>query len=241
MVILLLVLESSENRPPELSGLKSSWLREDAYQVRFDLELHLRESEEGLQGLFVYRTDLFNASSIARMAKHYQTLLDAIAENPDCPVGDYPLLTEAERRQLTTDFNATTRDYPRDKCVHALFEEQVSRTPDQIAVVFGEQQLTYRELNERSNQLARHLRDLGVGPDVLVGICLQRSLEMLVGILGILKAGGAYVPLDPSSPAQRMKRLLDGRPTGWVNVCKTGPMAGWTTGWLGGWLDVYAA
>ena len=112
------------------------------------------------------------------------------------------LLPEAELRKILVDWNQTEQDFPRDKGLHELFEEQVERTPEAIAVVFGNLQLTYRELNAQANQLARHLRKLGVGPDTLVGICVERSMEMVIGLMGILKAGGAYVPLDPEYPRE---------------------------------------
>src|SRR5207248_74364 len=114
-----------------------------------------------------------------------------------------------ERQQLLVDWNATQAAYPKDKCIHLLFEAQVERTPEAVAVVFDRQQLTYRELNQRANQLAHYLQKLSVGPDVLVGICVERSLEMVVGLLGILKAGGAYVPLDPTYPSERIAFMLE--------------------------------
>jgi len=116
--------------------------------------------------------------------------------------------SDDDRRALAA-WNATASDYPRDKCMHQLFEEQVERTPDAVALAFGRESLTYRELNERANRLARHLQKLGVGPDSLVGICLNRSLEMIVGVLGTLKAGGAYVPLDPAYPEKRLSAMLE--------------------------------
>ena len=125
-----------------------------------------------------------------------------------------PLLTEAERHQLLVEWNNTATDYPKDQCIHQLFEAQVERTPDAVALIFEQQCLTYRELNQRANRLAHYLRQLGVGPEVLVGICMERSLEMVVGLLGILKAGGAYVPLDPAYPKQRLASMLeDAQPT----------------------------
>ena len=131
-----------------------------------------------------------------------------LVSNRQAPEAVAPVLTEAERHKLLVEWNRTERDYPRDKCVHQLFEEQVERTPEAVAVVFEGQSLTYRELNARANRLAQHLRTLGVGPEVLVGLCVERSLEMVVGLLGILKAGGAYLPLDPALPHQRLAFLL---------------------------------
>ncbi len=151
---------------------------------------------------------MFDAVTIARMAGHWQTLLEGIVADPKQRLSDLPLLTEADRQQLLVEWNDTRRAYPRDQCIHELFEGQVERTPDAVAVVFENSQLTYRELNQRANQLARHLQALGVGPEVLVGICMERSLEMMIALLGTLKAGGAYVPLDPTYPRDRLAFML---------------------------------
>jgi hypothetical protein len=145
---------------------------------------------------------------IERMSQHLHNIFCVIATNPHQAIADISLLDDLEYQQLIYEWNDTATDYPKDKCIHQLFEEQVNRTPDAIAIVFEEQSLTYRELNERANQLAYHLQTLGVQPEVLVGICVERSLEMLVGLLGILKAGGAYVPLDPSYPSERLSYML---------------------------------
>jgi amino acid adenylation domain-containing protein len=143
------------------------------------------------------------------MASSYQTLLKSILTNPEERVSALPLLTQAERHQLLVEWNDTKVEYPFDKCIHQLFEEQVELTPDSEAVLFEDKKLTYRELNQRANCLAHHLRTQGVGPEVLVGICVERSLEMVVGLLGILKAGGAYVPLDPAYPKERLAFMLE--------------------------------
>ena len=174
----------------------------------FDLHLDLTETDSGLEGYWEYNTDLFDRSTIERMSKHFQTLLEAIATNPEQQVSQLPLLTPAERHQLLTEWNQTQRDYPQEQYIHQLFEEQVKKTPDAVAIVFEDQQLTYRELNCKANRLANYLRSLGVEPEVLVGICVERSLEMVVGLLGILKAGGAYVPLDPHYPKERLCYML---------------------------------
>ena len=156
-----------------------------------------------------YATDLFDRETIERLAGNFKTLLEGVAADAERPISELPLLSEAERRQLLEEWNATEAEYPREKCLHELFEEQVERTPDAAAVAFEEQSLTYRELDRRANRLARRLQTLGVGPEARVGICVERSLEMVVGLLGILKAGGAYVPLDPSYPAERLRFMLD--------------------------------
>jgi non-ribosomal peptide synthetase component F len=161
-----------------------------------------------LVGVWEYNTDLFDTGTIERMTGHFVTLLEGIVANPLERISQLPLLTAVEQQQLLIEWNDTQVDYPQDKCIHQLFEEQCLRTPDAVAVVFENQQLTYHELNCRANQLAHYLQSLGVGADVLVGLCVERSLEMIVGILGILKAGGAYVPLDPEYPQNRIQFML---------------------------------
>ena len=173
----------------------------------FDLTLTMFDTGAGLKGSLTYNTDLFEESTIARMVGHYQTLLEGVALNPEQRLAELPLLTESERHQLLVEWNDTQTNYPQEKCIHQLFEAQAARTPDAVAVVF-EEPLTYRELNERANQLAHYLQNRGVGSEVLVGICVERSLEMFVGLLGILKAGGAYVPLDPAYPQERLAYML---------------------------------
>lgn len=150
----------------------------------------------------------FDRATITRMLGHFQTLLQGMVTNPKMFLKDLPLLTETEEHQLLVEWNDTWAEYPRNVCIHQLFEAQVERTPDAVAVVFDNEQLTYQQLNSRANQLARYLQKLGVGPEVLVGICVDRSLEMVVGLLGILKAGGAYLPLDPTYPKERLTFML---------------------------------
>ncbi len=177
--------------------------------TKFDLSLELDDRPEGLISCFEYSTDLFDEATIARMAGHWQTLLEGVAADPAQRIATLPLLTQAERHQELVEWNATGAVYPQDQCIHQLFESQAERTPEAVAVVFENEQLTYRELNRRANQLAHYLCDLGVGPEVLVGICVERSLDMVVGLLGILKAGGAYVPLDPAFPSERLAFMLE--------------------------------
>ncbi|MBG1243496.1 non-ribosomal peptide synthetase [Nostoc sp. NZL] len=155
-----------------------------------------------------YDCQRFDADTITRMLGHFGTLLEEMVANPEKRLKDLQLLTQGERHQLLIEWNDTQVNYPQDKCIHQLFEEQVERSPDAIAVVFEDQQLSYRELNQRANQLAHHLQKLGVRPEVLVGICIERSLEMVIGLLGILKAGGAYVPIDPAYPQERLTFFL---------------------------------
>ncbi len=177
--------------------------------VRFDLEVHYWEVSGGLEGIWNYSADLFDAGTITRIAQNFQTLLQAVVTNQEARIAELPLLTTAQRHQLLVEWNNTQVDYSFDRCIHQLFEKQVKRTPDAVAVVFGNQQLTYQQLNTRANQLAHYLRSLGVGADVLVGLCVERSLEMLIGLLGILKAGGAYVPLDPDYPTERLSFMVE--------------------------------
>jgi len=177
--------------------------------LEIDLQLQILDRPEGLAAHFTYSTDLFEAATIVRMAGHLRKLLDGIVENPDETVWRLPLLTNAERNRLVIEWNNTGMEYPRERCVHQLFEKQAARTPNATAVVFGKESLTYGELERRANQLANHLVNLGACPDSLVAICVERSLEMVVGLLGILKAGAAYVPLDPAYPRDRIGFMLE--------------------------------
>src|SRR5262249_39932387 len=153
-------------------------------------------------------TSLFDSATIARMLTHFQTLLEGIVVNPDKRICDLPILTEAEKHRLLVEWNDTNVDYPKDKCIPELFAAQAEKSPDAIAIIFQEKQLTYRELNQRANQLAHYLKRAGVGREVRVGICMERSLELIVGLVGILKAGGVYVPLDPDYPKERLAFIL---------------------------------
>jgi amino acid adenylation domain-containing protein len=194
----------------ELPGLTAQDFEIASGIARCDLHLYLAvESETTLRGWLSYNTDLFDASTIKRMAEHFEMIVEAMVANPNQRIATLPILTEAERHQLLVEWNSTEKDYPHNKCIPQLFEEQVERTPDAVAVVFEEQELTYGELNARANQLSRYLRKHGVAPDVLVGILMERSIDMVVALLGILKAGGAYVPLDPGFPKDRLAFMLE--------------------------------
>jgi amino acid adenylation domain-containing protein/non-ribosomal peptide synthase protein (TIGR01720 family) len=248
----MFVLQNAPLEPLALPGIRLSTLLLESTTAKFDLTLSLTERPQGPMCKLEYRSDLFEAPTIIRMLRHFQTLLEAIVAHPAARLASLPLLTTAERQQLLVEWNATTveigdqgpgvRSRIADTCLHTLFEGQVARTPDAIAVTFdqvtrdepitvwgsgAEDQngavptsdpwslnpdplhVTYAELNRRAHQLARHLRHLGVGPEVRVGICLERSMELVIGLLGILKAGGAYLPLDPSYPAERLRFMLD--------------------------------
>ena len=193
----------------ELPGLTLTPLAAKDVAARFDLTLSVRQTETELEGVLVYKTDIFDATTIMRMGEHFQQLLGAIVTNPQQSIAEFSLLTEQERHQILAEWNDTVVEYPKDKCIHQLFEEQVEKNPDAIAVVFAQQQLTYQQLNAKANQLAHYLQSLGVKPETLVGICINRSVEMMVGLLGILKAGGAYVPLEPSYPTERLAYMLE--------------------------------
>ena len=209
------IMLSFQNLPREGDELKwagltrRSFSLDDTRASAFDLTLYIWDTSKGLQGNVEYNADLFDESSIIRLLGHFEVLLEGIVANPGLKLSALPLLTAAEHEQILVEWNDTKAEYSQEKCIHELFEEQVKRTPDAVAAVFGAQQLSYQELNERSNQLAHYLRSLGVGPDVLVMICVGRSLEMVVGLLGILKAGGAYVPLDPAYPTERLAYMLE--------------------------------
>jgi amino acid adenylation domain-containing protein len=204
----IFTLRNTPTALPEISGLKIREVDIDGRTAKYDLALLLMEEAGRLQGWLEYNTDLFEVATIRRLLGHYQTLLEGIVADPDRRLANLPLLTDAERQQLLIDWNRTKADYPKEACIHHLLEAQVECTPEAVAVVFAEQQLNYRELNTRANQLAHYLRGLGVGPETRVGLCLERSVEMVVGLLGILKAGAAYVPLDPHSPKERLAFLL---------------------------------
>src|SRR4028118_1518807 len=192
----------------DLHEITVSSLPVETGTAKFDLALSIENTPSGLITEWEYNSDLFDDLTIARMAGNFQTLLTATVANPQQPISRLPLLTEIEQHQLLVEWNNTTKEYPRDKCIHELFQQQVTKTPDAVAVEFDGEQLTYQELNQRANQLAHHLITLGVSPEVLVGLCVERSPLMLIGLLAILKAGGAYVPLDPAYPAERLAYML---------------------------------
>ncbi|HVG58805.1 MAG TPA: amino acid adenylation domain-containing protein, partial [Hyalangium sp.] len=203
-------LTMQNNPMPQLSlpGLKLVGLEGDSGTGQFELRLELWDMPEGLRSWWVYSTELFEPATISRMGKHLQTLLEAIVRDPAQRISEVALLPASEHQQLTQQWNDTRADFPTDACIHHLFERQVEKSPDAPAVSFGSSQWSYRELNRRSNQLAHHLRLLGVGPEVKVGLCVERSLDMVVGILGILKAGGAYIPLDAAYPQERLAFMM---------------------------------
>lgn len=202
-------LQNTMQQSAEMPGLSIGSVEGENTVSKFDLALHLQEQETGLlTGVFEYNTDLFEQNTIVRLADHYLTLLQGIVNRPQARLSELRLLPEAEEQQILVNWNDTKADYPQVRCLHQLFEEQVGKTPNAVAAVFGDRSLSYAELNGRANQLAHFLRSKGVGADVLVGLCVERSLEMVIGLLGILKAGGAYVPLDPDYPHERLLYMM---------------------------------
>jgi len=205
------VIFSMQNAPTatlEFSGLRVLPWGVESGRTRFDLEAHIWEKETELVCTFIYNCDLFEPQTIKRMLGNFETLLEEVVVHPEQRVSEVELLKPEERSQLLVDWNRTATDYPR-RCLQQLFEEQMEHSSESIALVFQDQKVTYGELNRRANQLAHYLGKQGVGPEVMVGICMERSIEMIVGLLGILKAGGAYVSLDPSYPSQRLSFMLE--------------------------------
>ncbi|WP_369981521.1 amino acid adenylation domain-containing protein [Xanthomonas bundabergensis] len=203
---------SLNNTPSEgalqLPGLALAPVETGTPSAQFDLSLSLSETPDGLSGALVYAADLFERASMERLLGHWQTLLAAMMAETALPVSRLPLLSADERAQVLHGFNATSMDYPQDTPIHALFQAQAAQQPQAIALECGDQRLSYGALNARANQLAHRLIALGVRPDDRVAICMPRSVDMVVGLLGILKAGGAYVPLDPAYPAERLAYML---------------------------------
>jgi amino acid adenylation domain-containing protein len=208
LVQVVLAFHNEPELAAKLSGLSLAPIEIESNLAKFDLTFHLRVIPQGLEVASEYDTDLFDKETIARMLGHLQTLLEGIVADPERRLSRLPLLTEAEQRRLLVEWNDAGIDYSQDKCIHELFEAQVERSPEAVAVVFEHQQLTYRELDRRANQLAGRLQKMGVGPEILVGLYMERCAEIVVAILAVLKAGGAYVPIDPSYPRERVAFLL---------------------------------
>lgn len=205
----MFVLQNRQAQAMELPGLKITPLEFDAGTSRFDISVDALEQDDALHLYFEYNTDLFDAASIRRMQEHYQLLMEAMIAHPEARISKLGMLTSWERRQLTDQKDATRLSYAREMCVDEWVERQAGETPEAVAVVFGEEQVTYRELSVRSNRLAQRLRTLGVGPGSLVGVCLDRGVDLVVAPLAVWKAGGAYVPLDPEYPRQRLAFMLE--------------------------------
>ncbi|WP_448724800.1 non-ribosomal peptide synthase/polyketide synthase [Pseudomonas farris] len=201
--------EAASTLAESLPGIDLENLSWEHRTAQFDLTLDTSDNPQGLHASLTYATDVFEPSTIKRMGRHWLNLLRGLVEDINRPVGQLAVLDDQERQLTVVDWNATAVDYPLHRSVHALIEEQVGQTPDACALVFAEQRLSYAELNGRANQLAHVLIEQGVGPDVLVGIAVERSVEMVVGLLAILKAGGAYLPLDPEYPQERLAYMFE--------------------------------
>ena len=201
--------QSAGMAAPEFSSLALNPVAIDAGTSKFDLSLTLIDTGQSLLGSLQYNTDIFLTETAARIESHFKRLLEQIVENPDASISTPSLLTEGERRQILEEWSGAHTCAPQEATIQELFERQAELAPDAIALMFADIELSYGELNRRSNQLAHHLIALGVGPEVPVALCMERSLEMVVGLLGILKAGGFYVPLDPAYPLERLSFILD--------------------------------
>jgi amino acid adenylation domain-containing protein len=208
MFQVMFALQNYPRHAIKLPGLVVEPVDIEKGTAKFELTLSASEEQDGLGFLVEYNADLFENRTVERMLGHFANLLEAIVTNPEVRISDLPLLNAAERDQLLLEWNKTAADTRQDVCVQQLFEEQAARTPDAVAVVFEKQQLTYRELDNRANQLAHYLKKHSVGPDEPVGICLEPSLDLVVGLLGIIKAGGVYLPLDPALPQDRLSFIL---------------------------------
>ncbi|HLZ61772.1 MAG TPA: amino acid adenylation domain-containing protein [Ktedonosporobacter sp.] len=193
----------------EISNLGLRLLNIDNGMAKFDLTLFMRDEKESLAGTFEYNTDIFETSTIASLSEHLCVLLRGIISAPETMLGDLPLLTDLERDQLLVMWNNSYIPYPADRCVHELFEDQVVRSPNSVAVSYDDEQITFHELNRRANQLAHALQTMQIGPEMVVGVALERSLDLIIGLLGILKTGGAYLPLDLAYPRERLAFLLE--------------------------------
>ncbi|BCL83211.1 non-ribosomal peptide synthetase [Ktedonobacteria bacterium brp13] len=205
----MFVLQETATEQREVAGLRTGMVSAEHNSSKFDLTLSAIQTAQGLCCYLEYNTDLFESKTIDRLLEHWQILLTGIVQTPQARLSDLPLLSTHERELLLGQWNDTVEDLSQVLCLHQLFEKQVRQTPDAVALVFEEQMLTYADLNRRANQLAHYLRRQGVGPDRLVGLCMERSMEMVIGILAVLKAGGAYVPIDPAYPAERQAFMLD--------------------------------
>jgi amino acid adenylation domain-containing protein len=205
----MMVLQNAGRRALEIGGLKVSGVEEVTGIAKFDLTLDLAEGREEIVGSLEYSEDLFERESIRRMARHYERVVGELVRDAEQRIGEIGLLSEVERRQVVEEWNETEREYGETRLVHEMFAEQAERSPEAVALICGEEQVSYCELNERADRLAHYLRRLGVGPEVRVGVCLERSLEMVVGLLGVLKAGGAYLPLDSECPEERLAWMVE--------------------------------
>ncbi len=220
LVQVLFVLQNVPRSEFQLKGVEAERISIHNGGAKFDLVASLVDDPDGLRGRFTYRTDLFDPSTIERLVRAFERLLEAVAASPDAPLEQISLVSDDDARMLS-EWNDTTRDYPQEVRIPDLFERQVERTPDAVALIDGSQCYSYRELNERANRLGHYLRDRGVGSDVLVALAVERSSDLIVAMLGVLKAGGAYLPLDLRSPPARLRRVLAATRAKWA-ICGRG-------------------
>jgi len=204
----MFVLQNAPMKSLEMEGLTFESIQIKSGTAKFDLSLVVVESENDLSAVIEYNTDLFYAGTIERMFDHFEFLLENIIANPEQSIATIPLIKADESHQILYEWNETKADFPSDKCMHQWFESLAEQNPDAIALTFAGQKLTYGEFNRRANQMARYLQNIGVGKEDLVGICMERSIEMMIGIMGTLKAGGAFIPLDPAYPTDRLDYMI---------------------------------
>jgi amino acid adenylation domain-containing protein len=208
-VTVMFFVEQVSSGALRLPGLEVEFIDHGNATAKFDLTLAVNDNGSDLTAVAQYNRELYEDATVARFLEHYSRILESVVEQPTLEIGQLPLLNQAERRQLLVEWNITRTEYPRNRGVHELFEEQARKTPEAIALSFGNGSMTYRELNARANQLAHYLHAAGLEPRSRVAVCGERSPEMIVGLLGVLKAGGAYASLDPSLPSQRLMLLLE--------------------------------
>ena len=212
----MFILQNMPLAAQELAGITITQVAIENSTAKFDLSLCLQETAQGLTGFIEFNTDLFESSTIERLSAHFQYVLEMMVADPQQDITAFSLLSQRERQQQLIEWNATATAYPTNQCFPALFEAQVERTPNATAVLYQQGSLTYRQLNERANRLAHHLRSLGVGPDTLVGLLAERGIDLLTAILAVFKAGGAYLPLDPHHPPARMRHVIEHSHTAFV-------------------------
>ncbi|HEX2270161.1 MAG TPA: condensation domain-containing protein, partial [Pyrinomonadaceae bacterium] len=204
----MFVLQNAPRESLQLAGQRITLMKRESGTAKFDLIVSVVEGEEELSGVIEYRQELFEEETMVRLAKHYEQLLREMVADPAQKISRLRMLSAAEERQLVREWNETEREYPQEICIHELIARQAALTPEAIAVIAEGEEVSYGELDQRANQVANHLQTLGVGPEVVVGICVERSVAMVVGLLGILKAGGAYLPLDAEYPRERLEYMI---------------------------------
>jgi non-ribosomal peptide synthetase component F len=211
----MFVMQNMPFDSDELARLGAQTIQANYVAAKFDATVNVYETADGLRGWIEYATDLFDESTIERFVNHYTHVLEQVVARPDALANELRLETEAERHELLVEWNQTAQAYRTERCVHELFTEQAARTPDAVAVTYEGLDITYAELDRRSSQFAHYLKSLGVGPERVVALCVERSPEMVIEVLGILKAGGAYLPLDPTYPASRLTSCGSTSETSW--------------------------